>query len=55
MDDRVVASRDKSDVLSKIPVVKIETVYIDPELEDTAKEWIEKERESIIESKVMRK
>jgi HD superfamily phosphohydrolase len=55
MDDRVAASRDVSEVLSKLPVVKIETVYIEPTLEEAAKKWLEKEREGIIGAKVLRK
>jgi len=55
MDDRVVSSRDISEVLERIPEVKIDTVYIEPGLEEKAKKWLEKEREGIIESKVLRK
>jgi len=50
-----VSSRMKSEVLNTLPVVKIDTVYVDPSLEDAAKRWLEKERETIIEAKVMRK
>lgn len=54
-DGRIVSSRMKSEVLNTLPVVKIDTVYVDPSLEDAAKRWLEKERETIIEAKVMRK
>lgn len=54
-DGRVVASPDESEVLSRIPVVKIETVYIEPGFEEKSKRWLEKEREGIIGSKVLRK
>lgn len=54
-DGRVVSSRMKSDVLTTLPVVKIDTVYVDPALEETAKKWLDKEREVIIDSKVMKK
>jgi len=55
MDDRVLASRDISEVLGKLPVVKIETVYIEPGLEEDAKDWLHREQEGIIEAKVLRK
>ena len=54
-DERIVSSLEKSDVLKTLPVVKIDTVYVDPSLEEVTKRWLEKEREAIIESKVMRK
>jgi HD superfamily phosphohydrolases len=54
-DERIVSSRMKSEVLNTLPVVKIDTVYVEPGLEETAKRWLEKEREGIIASKEMRK
>jgi len=54
-DGRIVSSRMKSEVLNTLPVVKIDTVYVEPGLEETAKRWLKKEREGIIASKEMKK
>ena len=49
-DERIVSSLLKSDVLRHIPEVAVDTVYMRPELLDAGRAWLNRNRESIIES-----
>ncbi|WP_292490802.1 MULTISPECIES: HD domain-containing protein [unclassified Methanoculleus] len=50
LDERIVSSLLKSDVLRHIPEVAVDTVYIHPELLDAGRVWLNENRENIIES-----
>ena len=47
-DGRVVSSLLCSDVLSRVPPVNVDYVFVAPEIQDVAKEWLEKNRQDII-------
>lgn len=50
-DSRIVSSLDLSDTLNNVPVAKVDHVFISPEHRDEARDWLEKNREAIIEPK----
>jgi hypothetical protein len=49
-DDRIVSSLAVSDVLKRVPLVNIDYVFVDPEIEADAKRWLDASRDSIITS-----
>ena len=48
LDDRVVASTSMSEVLADVPVIKAEYVFVEPEIRDEVRAWLEEEREALI-------
>jgi len=50
-DGRIVSSLDLSDTLNNVPVAKADYVFIAPEHRDTAKRWLETNRDTIIAPK----
>ncbi len=49
-DGQVVTSLKKSQVLGKLPVTKVEFVYVHPDIEDKAKSWLSVNREDILKA-----
>ena len=47
-DDRIVSSSALSDTLKNLPIVAVDYVFISPEKRESAKAWLEKNREEII-------
>ncbi|WP_298666440.1 HD domain-containing protein [uncultured Methanofollis sp.] len=52
LDGRIVSSLSRSDTLQHIPEVAADTVYINPDLLDVGRKWLEKNRKRVIESAV---
>lgn len=45
---RVVSSTAMSEVLANVPVIKAEYVYVEPEIREEAKAWLDQNRETLI-------
>jgi len=48
-DGRIASSLSVSEVLNNVPVAAFDYVFVDPGLEEVAKEWLAENREKIIE------
>jgi hypothetical protein len=49
-DDRIILSIVRSENLANLPLITIDSVYINPILEQKAKRWLDKNRDKIFES-----
>lgn len=49
-DNRIVLSIIRSDTIANLPLISIDSVYINPKLGQKAKRWLDKNRERIFES-----
>ena len=49
-DGRIVSSIAMSDVLKRMPLLTIDTVYVAPEVRDEAQDWLDNNRANIIQS-----
>lgn len=47
-DGRIQNSLSLSETLQKVPVFGVDLVFVDPQLRDIARQWLENERESIV-------
>jgi len=50
-DGRVAASHSVSEALTKLPIVRVEYVYVAPELREEAQQWLQEKREELIQPK----
>jgi HD superfamily phosphohydrolase len=48
-DMRVISAQAESDVLKHLPAAAVEFVFIDPDVEEPARRWLEQSREGILE------
>jgi len=51
MDERIISSLAMSEVLTQLPVIATDYVYVSPESRKEAEKWLEQNREVIIEPK----
>jgi len=49
-DERIISSIAASEVLKKVPLVNIDYVFINPEVQEDARNWLEASRDDIIKS-----
>lgn len=48
-DDRIVSSRSISEVLSRLPLISVDYVFVNPDILKNAQRWLESNRNDIIE------
>jgi hypothetical protein len=53
-DGRIVSSMAVSETLSKLPVLAVDFVFVDPKIVDQARSWLERNRARLIQPREVR-